>query len=872
MARAEAPDAGKLKSYRAKRDFTKTGEPSGERAVLPSASARFVVQKHAATRLHYDFRLELDGVFKSWAVTRGPSLDPHDKRLAVEVEDHPLDYGDFEGTIPKGQYGGGTVQMWDRGYWQVEGGKTAQEALKKGDFKFVLRGKKLKGSWALVRMRRRERDKHDNWLLIKHRDEYALDGNGEAVLADDKSVASGRSMPQIAEGKGRKPKPFMLATDFAADAVWHSKNADGKGTTTLATSASREGPVGTPVQHMPDFVEPQLTRLVDRAPSGAGWVHEIKLDGYRIQMRVERGKARLRTRKGLDWTATFPEIARAGVKLPDCILDGEIAAVDAKGFPNFSALQAAISGKATGNLVYFVFDLLFLRGRDLRPLPLATRKDQLQTLLANAPSRLRVVTHLDGSGPAVFEAAKQMSLEGIVSKRLDSPYRAGRGDLWTKTKCRGGQEIVIGGWDEAKGRFRSLLAGVYEGSRLRYVGRVGTGFNRKTLDHLVARLKPLEIDASPYSGPNAPPNAAGVRWVKPALIAEVETAGFTSDGILRQTAFKGLREDKDAREVVFETPAIDQSPARVVTGLPRKKTTELMRGIAITHPDKVLWPAADAAAVTKLELATYYEAVADHLLEHIRGRPCSIIRAPDGIGSELFFQRHAMKGASDRFTFVKIAGDKAPYLQLDSAEALIAAAQIAAVELHPWNCQPGKPETPGRFVFDLDPAPDVAFDRVIEAARELRARLAKVGLESFCKTTGGKGLHVVTPLTPAKSKDLKWPEAKAFAMEICRQMAADSPQRYLINMAKKERTGRIFLDYLRNDSTATAVAPLSPRARPGAPVSMPVAWAQVRTGLDPSRYTLRSVPDLIAKWPWKDYFTSARPFHAAAQALTKGRG
>ena len=868
MARVEAPAAGKLKTYRAKRDFTKTGEPSGERAVTPSSRLRFVVQKHAATRLHYDLRLELDGVFKSWAVTRGPSLDPHDKRLAVEVEDHPLDYGDFEGTIPKGEYGGGTVQLWDRGYWEIEGGQTPQAALKKGDLKFTLHGKKLKGSWALVRMRRREHDKHDNWLLIKHRDEQAVDGNGDAVLGDDKSVASGRAMPEIATGKGRKPKPFMLATGTGANAVWHSNRQDGKAPDNAPpTPERRDGPIGKAIDRMPDFVEPQLTRLVDRPPSGNGWAHEIKLDGYRIQMRVARGRCELRTRKGLDWTEKFPEIAKAGAKLPDCMLDGEIAAVDNNGLPNFSALQAALSEENTGGLVYFVFDLLFLRGRDLRHLPLRTRKDELDALLQKAPSRLRLVAHLEGSGDAVFEAARKMSLEGIVSKRLDSSYRSGSRDTWLKIKSRGGQEIVIGGWHEAKGRFRSLLAGVFKAGHLRYVGKVGTGFNRQALDDLVRRLKPLETDTSPYSGPNAPVPAPAIHWVKPVLIAEVESAGFTDDGILRQTAFKGLREDKDAKDVVLETPA---TPRQTAAPMRRKNGNETVNGIAISHPDKALWPGEKGSApVTKLELANYYEAVGDRTLEHIKGRPCSIIRAPDGINGELFFQRHAMKGASERITFVKIAGDRAPYLQLDSVEALIAAAQIAAVELHPWNCLPNRPETPGRFVFDLDPAPDVPFGRVVDAARELRERLAQVGLESFCKTTGGKGLHVVSPFAPSKSHDLHWPEAKAFAQEICRRMAADSPDRYLINMAKKERKGRIFLDYLRNDRTATAVAPLSPRARPGAPVSMPVAWAQVRAGLDPSRYTIRTAAKFIAKWPWDDYARSARPFLSAAKALLK---
>ncbi len=872
MARVDATE--KLKSYRAKRDFTKTDEPSGKRGVTASPRPRFIIQKHAATRLHYDFRLELDGVLKSWAVTRGPSLDPNDKRLAVEVEDHPLDYGDFEGTIPKGQYGGGTVQMWDRGYWEVEGPRTAQEALKKGDLKFTLRGTKLKGSWALVRIRRREHDKHDNWLLIKHRDEHALDSHGDAVLGEDKSVSSGRGMDEITAGKGRQPKPFMLAKNGKADAVWNSNRAfDVDPKTRAKEKEVADKPLaGKAVDGMPDFVEPELAHLVDKPPSGATWGHEIKLDGYRMQMRVADGKVTLRTRKGLDWTGKFGAIAKDGARLPDCIIDGEIVAVDAKGVPNFSDLQAAIAEGKTGALIYFVFDLMFADGEDWRHLPLRARKTRLETLLAKAGTHIRYVAHVEGQGDAIFEAARKMSLEGIVSKQLDAPYRSGRVGTWAKSKIRGGQEIVIGGWTEEAGRFRSLLAGAHSNGKLRYLGKVGTGFNQRNIGQLLAALKNAASQANPFTGPNDAAKEKGVRWATPTLVAEVETAGFSADGILRQTAFKGLREDKDAKDVIFEMPSKQSAPAKnlpkPVTVL-RSQANAQVHGIAISHPDKELWP---KDGVTKQHLAGYYETVGPRIMEYIAGRPCSIIRAPDGIDHELFFQRHANKGSSKLMTFVKVAGDKEAYLQIDTIDALIAAAQISAVELHPWNCQPGEPETPGRFVFDLDPAPDVPFARVVEAARELRDRLDKLGLVGFCKTTGGKGLHVVTPLAPQKGKELRWPEAKAFTQEVCRQMAADAPDRYLINMAKKERTGRIFLDYLRNDRTSTAVAVCSPRARAGAPVSMPITWAQVTAKLDPSRYTLGTAPKLLAKWPWAEYAKSARPFFPAAKALLKGRG
>lgn len=847
-ARKPAPAGtrtGKLSAYRAKRDFRSTAEPSGRRAVAPAAQLRYVIQKHAARRLHYDLRLELDGVFKSWAVTREPSLDPRDRRLAVEVEDHPLDYGDFEGTIAQGQYGGGTVQLWDRGYWAPLPGVDARQALRAGQLKFVLEGERLHGEWALVRMR--PEGKRNNWLLIKHRDAAAADAH--------------------------------------------------------------------PVR-MPEFVEPQLCRLVSRPPDEAGWVHEIKFDGYRLQLRVAAGQAVLRTRKGLDWSERFPEICAAAAALPDCMLDGEVVSLDARGIPSFQALQAALSSARTARLVFFAFDALFAGGEDLRQLPLQTRKQRLRALLGEGIGPLRFVDHFEAPADSILESACRMHLEGIVSKQLGAPYLSGRVGSWVKSKCRAGQEVVIGGWSSDAGRLRSLLVGVQRGGRLAYAGRVGTGFGGAVVRELMRRLQPLETPRCPFEADQLPRMATQVHWVQPKLVAEIEFAGWTDAGIVRQAAFKALRDDKPAAEVGMErTQSVGSAagaaqraeaagagsrhggaaaatvparsakrgrgerpvssdppapPAPPAASSPRVSgAPATVLGVTISQPDKVLWPdAGDGRGVTKLDLAHYFEAVGPWLIEHIAGRPCSLVRAPDGIGGQRFFQRHAMRGNSSLLELAHVAGDREPYVVINRPEGLIAAAQIAALELHPWNCLPGRYEVPGRLVFDLDPAPEVPFDAVIEAALELRERLEALGLVCFCKTTGGKGLHVVTPLSEERAA-LDWQTAKRFAQALCAAMAAEQPERYLTTMAKKARGGRIFLDYLRNDRRSTAVAPLSPRARAGAPVSMPLNWPQVRQGLDPTRFTLRTAPPLLVRTrPWSDYAAAARPLRAAIQRFT----
>ena len=640
---------------------------------------------------------------------------------------------------------------------------------------------------------------------------------------------------------------------------------------------------------IPDFVAPQLCRLVDDPPVGAIWVHEIKFDGYRMQLRVQNGHAALRTRKGLEWSHRFPEIVADGRRLPDCIIDGEICALDEKGVPSFARLQQALSGGRTAELIFFVFDLLFLQGADLRKEPLSARKDMLARLIqmTKGMAHLRYVEHFATTGEAFLKSACRAKLEGIVSKRLDAPYRSGRGDLWTKAKCRGGQEVVIGGWWGGPAKLRSILVGAYSGGDFVYLGRIGTGFNSENSGPLLKALNRLKQAKPPFTAGVKPPRAREISWVAPKLVAEVEYATMTQDGLLRQASFKGLREDKPPRSVVLERP-MPAAEAQLRSKTEKKMTrgsvaTEIkpvkksaarsqsvVHGLAITHPEKVLWPAAKTAgAVTKLDLARYYELAAPRMLPHIQRRPISMVRAPDGIGGQRFFQRHVLAGVAAASP-MDVEGEKQPFHSIDSVEGLVALGQAAVLEIHPWGCKQGDPETPERLIFDLDPAPDLAFERVIEAAKDIRAALLDCGLTPFVKTTGGKGLHVVTAIAGTRTKPVTWDEAKAFALELAERVAKAAPERYVTNMSKKKRGGKIFLDYLRNGRMATAVAPWSPRARDGATIATPLSWNQLRKGLDPAAFTIASAAQLLKHAdPWKDLAASAASLESARKKLRK---
>ncbi|MCS6626932.1 DNA ligase D [Roseibacterium beibuensis] len=850
---------GELETYKKKRNFGATPEPKGKKGKPRKAGLTYLIQRHAATRLHYDFRIELDGVLKSWAVTKAPSRDPSVKRLAVEVEDHPLDYGTFEGTIPAGNYGAGTVQMWDRGTWEPQE-DDVEAAFKKGSLKMIVHGERLQGKWALIRMKtdRGKPSKRNNWLLIKEKDEHAVPGEGDANMEIDASVTTGRSLAEIAGGTKQWGSSKKTA-----------RAAPPKPKARLAVAEKASKPHA--------FVPIQLCKIADYPPRGAGWAHEIKFDGYRLQVASGGDRATVRTRKGLDWSDKFPELAADAADWPDTVVDGELCALAENHMPDFSALQAAISDGKTGGLVYFAFDLLFEGPEDLRKLPLSHRKARLQAYIDRIPKaardRIRYVDHFATTGQAILESACRMDLEGVISKKLDAPYTEGRSATWLKSKCRGGDEVVIGGWTAEGSRFRSLIVGVQdtdakEGGGLRHLGRVGTGYNQTLLKTLLPALKKAETDRSPFVGKGAPKKsrAGGVtiHWTRPVLVAEVEHGGYTDTGSLRQAAFKGLREDKPPAEVTerpHEPVDLSKEPGRhsgaaplAIPGEKPRKGKLVVAGVTISNPDKILWPAADGKpAVTKAEMVRYYEMAAERILPHVADRPVSVIRAPEGIEGQKFFQRHALPGSNPRLKLIDVK-ERKPYIGVVDVGGLVAIGQSGGLELHPWGCKPGDPETPDQITFDLDPDEGLDFDDVITAAKTMKKELEGLGLNPFVKTTGGKGLHVVVPILADARSRIEWDQCKAFAKEVCEIVRRREPDRFTTTIAKKARGGKIFLDYLRNGRMATAVAPWSPRARPGAGIAFPLSWGQVKKGLDPKVYTLHDAEALLKKPdPWADF-------------------
>ncbi|MGB3831069.1 MAG: DNA ligase D [Mesorhizobium sp.] len=827
-----------LDTYLRKRDFSRTPEPQG-RARKRRAGLAFVVQKHDARRLHYDFRLELDGVLKSWAVTRGPSLVPGEKRLAVHVEDHPLDYGDFEGTIPKGEYGGGTVILWDRGQWKPIG--DPQKGLAKGHLEFELSGQKLAGRWHLVRMAQRPREKRENWLLIKADDEKARTPDDPDILEErPESVKTGRQVADVAgeapgwsSKAGRIAKQPERADPPAAAAVKGAKRAA-----------------------MPDFVAPMLATLKAQPPAARGWVHEIKFDGYRLQAHVADGKARLLTRGGLDWTARFGKAipaALAALPARQAILDGELVVEGSAGASDFSALQADLSEGRTDRFVFYLFDLIYLDGMDLRDATLLDRKAALQQLLESADSPngvLRFSEHFDENGDMVLRHACRLSLEGVVSKRAGSKYVSGRGGEWIKSKCGDRQEMVIGGYvpssisDTAIG---SLVLGHFRDGKLVHAGRVGTGFSRAVAQDLYGKLHAIERPDSPFAGRLDAAQSRQVRFVEPRLVAEVEFRDWTADGLMRHAAFRGLREDKPAQDVVRETPA----------GNPARPAPRPLPAVRLTHPDRVYWP---DAGVTKQGLASYYAQVWRFMAPLVVSRPLVLLRCPGGTAAQCFFQRHAWKGLSPEVLTFRDPQDEAgePLPAIDGLAGLIGLVQGGALEIHAWQSALDDLERPDQIVIDLDPGEDVAWEDMLSAARETRERLEAGGLVPFVKTTGGKGLHVVAPLKPAAG----WDVAKAFSKGIADAMVADSPGRFIAKAAKAERKGRIFVDYLRNTRGGTAIVPYSTRARAGATVAMPLAWEELSPALTSSHFTVANAMarlDNLAADPWADFRRRAEP-------------
>ena len=822
MARAKK-GADPLATYNAKRDFAKTPEPSGK-AESSEGGDLFIVQKHDATRLHWDLRLEVDGVLKSWAVTKGPSPDADIKRLAVRTEDHPMSYATFEGTIPKGEYGGGTVMLWDRGSWAPIEGKSAQD-LDEGHLHFTLHGERMKGEWLLIRLKKKPGEKRENWLLRKLQDDHAEEGDA-LVERELTSVLTGRSMAEIAADKagafplaGKKDDAFLEQMEKAA-----------------AHTARKAKPKKRKDAPLPRFREPQLATLVDDVPTGNSWMHEIKFDGYRAMIAAKGSEVRIHTRSGKDWSDKFGPLADAiaALDLPACLIDGEIVAYDGKGNPDFSTLQQVLkrgngSQSKADRLALHAFDLIELNGEDLAQLPNIERKERLEALLSHAEPPVHVADHVIGAGEKLYDAMCRAGQEGIIAKRIDAPYRHARSKAWVKVKCTRRQEFVVVGWKKssAKGRpFASLLLAQNEGDRLVYKGNVGTGFTADELDELAAKMKRLERKTPPVETDKA--SARGVTWLTPKLVAEIAFAEFTADGNVRHGSYLGLRGDKDASDVKPEEAA------------PSPRTDA---EVEISSRERVVFP---DSGQTKGELADYYEAVAGIMLPFAARRPVSLVRCPQGRAKNCFFQKHDSGGFGDAVHHVPIRekdGGSEDYLYVENARGLMQCVQMGTIEFHGWASRTKDVEMPDRMIFDLDPDEGLDFDAVKQAVRDIRARLSDIGLVSFAMLSGGKGVHVVVPLTPGHD----WNEHKDFARRFAEALSLAEPDRFTATMSKAKRKGRVFIDWLRNQRGSTAVLPYSARARSGAPVAVPIGWNELKDMKDAKPYSIDDAKRLLTR-------------------------
>lgn len=799
----------KLREYQQKRDFAATPEPSGNETVeTPGTSPRFVIQKHAARSLHYDFRLEMDGVLKSWAVPKGPPARAGERRLAVATEDHPLDYSNFEGVIPAGHYGAGQVIIWDTGCWKTD--SSARKQYQDGKLSFELYGKRLQGRWTLVRTRGQD-TRH--WLLIKRQDDEELPITPPDPSADETSVVSGRSLAQLHDDLGSPPSP----------------------------------PPGTPPRPL-TFKEPQIPRLTTQIPAGDRWLHEIKLDGYRILAAKSPTGLVLYTRNGKDWTDRFPDLANLLNALPceSCLIDGEVVVYNPDGTTDFQALQNALRDEAQESLHYVAFDLLYLDGHDLAHLALHTRKEQLERLLASGEddqagtARLQRSDGVVGNGPDLLEHACTMGLEGLVSKHLDAPYRPGKNSQWVKTKCINTDEFVIGGYTEPKGsrsHLGALLLGYHQNGQLIYSGRVGTGFDQATLASLHDALRQRLSRTHPFD--RLPPTQGDrIHWVRPELVAQIRYSAWTRDGLLRHPVFQGLREDKPATQVHRETPI----------GLSSSDAESVLSAVHLTHPNRVLF---DEMQLTKRDLALYYTEIWPWIEPWITRRPLSLLRCPSGAHKACFFQRHPQTTLRAPVRTVTIDGSK--HVMIDSLEGLLSLVQYGVLEIHPWGAKAEDVDHPDRLTFDLDPGPEVAWSAVIASARLLHNQLLALGLQSFVMLTGGKGIHLVVPLLPHRS----WEEIKTFAQGLARSLERSDQEQFTATSTKAKRTGKIFIDYLRNSKSATSIACYSTRARAGAPVATPLRWDELSPRTAPDQYnvhTIRARLKALGNDPWGDYF------------------